>query len=63
MEQFDFDIEQAVLTADIIHPETRAVVAASGARFMDALPALIEVGADCIETSAGVVTISEEKVQ
>ena len=63
MEQFDFDLMHAVLTADVIHPETRDVVAPAGARFMDALPALVEVGADCIETSIGVVTISEEKVQ
>jgi hypothetical protein len=63
MEQFDFDLLHAVLTEDVIHPETRAVVAPAGARFMDALPALIEVGADCIDTSIGEITISEEIVQ
>ena len=63
MEQFDFDLMSAVLTADVIHPETRDVVAPAGARFVDALPDLIDVGADCIETSIGTITISEEWVQ
>jgi hypothetical protein len=63
MEQFDFDLMHAVLTEPIIHPETRDVVAPAGARFMDALPALIEVGADHVETSIGEITISEEIVQ
>jgi hypothetical protein len=63
MEQFDFDLMHAVLTEPIIHPETRDVVAPAGARFMDALPDLIEAGADRVETTIGVVTISEEKVQ
>jgi hypothetical protein len=30
---------------------------------MDALPALIEVGVDWVETSIGAITISEEIVQ
>lgn len=63
MEQFDFDLMHAVLLHSIVHPETRDVVAPAGARFMDAMPALIEVGVDWVETSIGVVTISEEKVQ
>ena len=63
MEQFDPELMHAVLTETIIHPETRDVVAPAGARFMDALPALIEVGADRVETSIGVITISEELVQ
>jgi hypothetical protein len=63
MEQFDFDLMHAVLTEPIIHPETRDVVAPAGARFMDALPALIEVGVDWVETSIGEITISEEIVQ
>jgi len=63
MEQFDFDLMHAVLTEPIIHPETRDVVAPAGARFMDALPDLIDVGADYIETTIGVVTISGEVLQ
>jgi hypothetical protein len=62
MEQHDNELMQAVLTADVIHPETRDVVAPAGALFMDALFALIDVGADCIETTIGTVTISEEWV-
>lgn len=56
------ELMQAVLTADVIHPETREVVAPAGALFMDALFALIDVGADCIETTIGTVTIGEEWV-
>lgn len=58
-----YDIEYAVLTETIVHPETRAVVAHEGQRFIHALPDLIAVGADCIETSIGTVTIGEEIVQ
>ena len=61
--QIDVDLMNAVLTADVIHPETRAVVAPAGARFGDALFALIDVGADCIETNIGTITIGEERVQ
>lgn len=57
------ELMKAVLTADVIHPETRAVVAHEGQRFIHALPDLIAVGADCIETSIGTVTIGEEIVQ
>jgi hypothetical protein len=63
MEQFDFDLMHAVLLTDVIHPETREMVAPAGALFMDALPALIDVGADYIETTIGVVTISGEVLQ
>lgn len=59
-DQFDIDIEYAVLTETVIHPETRAVVAPAGARFMDAVHALIEVGADSIETDIGTITIGKE---
>ena len=58
-----FDLVTATLTEDIIHPETREIVAPAGATFMDALPALIDVGADHIETSIGVITISGEVYQ
>jgi hypothetical protein len=57
------DLMTATLTEDIIHPETREVVAPAGATFMDALPALVDVGADHIETSIGVITISGEVYQ
>jgi hypothetical protein len=43
-----------------MHPETCAVVADVGQPLLSALPALIDVGADHVCTSVGVVSISEE---
>jgi len=56
----DFDVQHAVLTQSVMHPQTCAVVAHVGQPLFSAMPALNDVGADHVCTSIGVVSISEE---